>query len=312
MMKFSITIPAYKRVFLHEAIASCLAQTYADFELVIVDDDSPEDLFAVVKEFHDERIRYYRNEKNCGAIDVVDNWNKCLEYAEGDYIICMGDDDRLLPNYLTEYVNLMEKYPNLGVYHAWTELIDEHSNYVDIQSPRPEWESEYSLLWNRWNGRNKQYIGDFCFNVKRLRENGGFYKLPLAWSSDDITAVIAARKEGIANTQCVTFQYRVSLQTITNQGRYDVKVKAIDMERQWYKEFLQNCPNDEVDRKFYLSICKMFECYFNKKIARTIGMDVQQNVFRIIHWFRVRKAFKLSGKMLLYSLCIGVKKGMLK
>lgn len=311
-MKFSITIPAYKRVFLHEAIASCLAQTYADFELVIVDDDSPEDLFAVVKEFRDERIRYYRNEKNCGAIDVVDNWNKCLEYAEGDYIICMGDDDRLLPNYLTEYVNLMEKYPNLGVYHAWTELIDEHSNYVDIQSPRPEWESEYSLLWNRWNGRNKQYIGDFCFNVKRLRENGGFYKLPLAWSADDITAVIAARKEGIANTQCVTFQYRVSLQTITNQGRYDVKVKAIDIERQWYKEFLQNSPNDEVDRKFYLSICKMFEWYFNKKIARTIGMDVQQNVFRIIHWFRVRKEFKLSGKMLLYSLCIGVKKGMLK
>lgn len=311
-MIFSITIPAYKKKFLQDAIESCLVQTYSNFELIIVDDASPEDLILIVEQFHDERIRYYRNEKNFGAIDVVDNWNKCLEYATGDYIICMGDDDKLLPNCLEKYIRLMEKYPDLGVYHAWAELIDENSKYIDIQAPRPEWESGYSLLWNRWNGRNKQYIGDFCFNVKRLRENGGFYKLPLAWSSDDITAVIAAKNGGIANTQCITFQYRVNSQTITNQGRYDVKVMAVNMERQWYQNFLQDSPKNEIERKFYLSICKMLDKYFNKKIARTIGMDVQQNVFRIIHWFRVRKEFKLSGKMLLYSLFIAIKKGKLK
>ena len=56
-MMFSITIPAYKRAYLHEAIESCLAQTYFNFELVIVDDASPEDLYSIVEEFHDERIR---------------------------------------------------------------------------------------------------------------------------------------------------------------------------------------------------------------------------------------------------------------
>lgn len=77
-MKFSILLPAYKKKYLYECIESCLAQTYSDFEIIIVDDASPEDLKAVVGQFSDIRIRYYRNEKNCGALHVVDNWNICL------------------------------------------------------------------------------------------------------------------------------------------------------------------------------------------------------------------------------------------
>ena len=99
-MEFSITIPAYKAKYLNECIDSILAQTYKDFELVIVNDASPEDLDSIVNQYIDSRIRYYVNEKNCGAINVVDNWNKCLEYAKGEFIICMGDDDKLMPNCL--------------------------------------------------------------------------------------------------------------------------------------------------------------------------------------------------------------------
>ena len=83
-MRFSVTIPAYKGKYLRECIDSVLAQTFTDFELVIVNDASPEDLGAIVNSYHDERVRYYVNETNCGAVDVVDNWNKCLEYATGD------------------------------------------------------------------------------------------------------------------------------------------------------------------------------------------------------------------------------------
>ena len=81
---FTVTIPAYKRKFFKEAIVSILEQTYPNWELVIVDDASPEDLNSVVREFDDSRIKYYRNDKNIGAENVVENWNKCLNYAKGD------------------------------------------------------------------------------------------------------------------------------------------------------------------------------------------------------------------------------------
>ena len=115
MTKFSVLIPAYKRKYLKEAIDSILLQTYCHFELIIVDDASPEDIKSVIAEYHDDRIRYFRNEKNCGAINVVDNWNICLAYTQGDYVICMGDDDRMLPCCLEEYCNLIEKYPGIGL-----------------------------------------------------------------------------------------------------------------------------------------------------------------------------------------------------
>ena len=103
-MKISVVIPAYKSLFLDKAICSVVYQTYPNWELVIVDDCSPEDIHNIVKPYlSDSRIRYYRNKSNCGAINLVDNWNICLSYCTGDYVICMGDDDILFPYCLEEY-----------------------------------------------------------------------------------------------------------------------------------------------------------------------------------------------------------------
>jgi len=283
-MKISISIPAYKRTYLKEAIDSCLAQTNQDFELIIVNDASPEDLDSIVNSYSDDRIRYYKNEKNCGAINVVDNWNKCLEYATGDYVICMGDDDRLLPNCLEEYARLIEKYPGLGVYHAWTEIIDEKGDPKKITVARPEYESVYSLIWHRMICRNQQFIGDFLFDITRLRSNGGFYKLPLAWGSDDISVVIAAKPNGIANTQTLTFQYRQNGETITSTGNSQIKVKALFQQKQWYDSFLLVQPTNTLDLIYYNEIRLSINHYYKKQIANVVANDFKSNILNIFVW----------------------------
>lgn len=225
-MKFSITIPAYKQKYLNEAIESCLAQTYKDFELIIVDDASPEDLKSVVERFQDSRIRYYRNEKNCGALKVVDNWNISLGYATGDYVICMGDDDRLLPNCLEEYSRLIEKYPDLDIYHGMTEIIDENSRVTNMQEARPEREGIYSMIIGRLRNCRMQYIGDWLFKRTALEQLNGYVNMPMAWGSDDLTAYIVAKNKGVANTQIPVFQYRINSLTISNSGHYREKTKV--------------------------------------------------------------------------------------
>lgn len=224
-MKFSITIPAYKQKYLYEAIESCLAQTYKDFELIIVDDASPEDLKSVVDRCQDSRIRYYRNEKNCGAMNVVDNWNICLGYAKGDYVICMGDDDRLLPNCLEEYSKLIEKYPDLDIYHGMTEIIDENGNVTNMQEARPEREGMYSMISGRLRNSRLQYIGDWLFKRTVLEQLNGYVNMPMAWGSDDLTSYTIAKNKGVANTQRPVFQYRISSLTISNSGHYREKAK---------------------------------------------------------------------------------------
>jgi len=306
-MKFSLTIPAYKSRYLAETIESILSQTYKDFELIIVDDCSPEDLWSVVSRFDDKRIRYYRNETNCGSVNVVDNWNICLGYCRGDYVICVGDDDRLLPCCLEEYAKLISKYPRLAVYHAWAELIDENSEFLSITMPRTEYESCMSLLWNRWNSYSNQYIGDFCYDVNQLRLDGGYYKLPMAWASDDISAVRAARIGGIANTQVLCFQYRQSKYTISSIGAAKVKAEALLMEYNWYNGFLNKyVPDvDTTDEKFYLSVKNEFDQRFRDKFKGLLASDMKDNPLHLFYWLGKHTQYHLSIIRVLYAFKVG-------
>lgn len=294
-IKFSVLIPAYKKKYLRECIESILAQTYSIFELVIVNDASPEDLDSVVCTFADEKIRYVKNEQNCGAVNVVDNWNKCLEYAEGDYVICMGDDDRLLPNCLEEYVKMINTYPNLDVYHAWTEIINEKSEVFQIQEPRPEIESVYSMIWGRMHGR-KQYIGDFLFKTDRLKAIGGFYKLPLAWGSDDITAFLAAEKYGIANSQIPLFQYRDSAITLSSSSNNaEHKFDGIKKYKMWMDVFLEQRPNNQHDKVLYDDIIRCRSFFYEDQFSSIICQDLAYNsLLRWNYWKSRGAEFELN------------------
>lgn len=302
-MKFSILIPAYKAKYLKECIGSILKQTYTDFEVIVVNDASPENLESIVYSFNDKRIQYFINQKNCGAVNVVDNWNICLNHAQGEYVICMGDDDCLLPTCLEEYVKLIERYPNLGIYHAWTEIIDENSNVTRMQEPRPEREGVYSMMWGRWLNRI-QYIGDFLFERKLLIENGGFYKLPLAWASDDISTYIAAKKNGIANMQVPGFQYRVNSQSISKIGNVEIKLEAITKEEEWYKSFLSKKEAyNNVESIYYNMLIKRLPIMIAKKRIYTISLDIAYNGFsRIFHYINNMMKYHLTFKMILYAI----------
>ena len=301
-MKYSIAIPAYKSKFLQECIISVLSQTYEDFELIIVNDASPERIDEIVSEFNDQRIKYFINNENCGAVNLVDNWNKCLQYASGDFFICMGDDDRLLPNCLEEYNNLISEYPYLNIYHGWTEIIDENSEIITMQEPRPLTECVYSMMWNRWKYRN-QYIGDFLFRTDALKSTGGFYKLPLAWGSDDITTYIIAKDKGIANTQTPVFQYRRNSYTISSVGNSEWKLIAIKEDYIWSKEFLKNPPSDMISKVYWDNLCTMAYPRYQRRKRNTLEKDIINGGYkRLAFWFRKKKKYDINNILLLKLL----------
>lgn len=305
-MLYSILIPAFKTQYLNECIESVLSQTYSDFELVIVNDASPENLDVVVNGFSDPRIHYYKNEIGFGAEHVVGNWNRCLELAKGDYVICMGDDDKLMPTCLEQYKQLIEKYPNLDVYHARFDLIDENSqihrvNYVD---KRDEYESTYDLLKNRFNGRY-QFIGDYLFRTSFLREKGGFVDFPCAWFSDEISVAMCAGKKGIANTQKVGFCYRISDRTISNNTKMtDLKLDAADFAKEWYSSFISN--NEGFNNYQREKLNKMMHSRIKKSKNACIAYDMS---FHLISGYEKWKSQITKGELLiiwLYALRLKV------
>lgn len=306
-MKFSVAIPAFKTIFLEKAIRSVLSQTYNDFELIIVDDCSPENIKEIVSRFNDKRIRYYRNEKNCGAIRVVDNWNICLNYARGEYVICMGDDDMLAPEALAEYSRLSTLYPNISLLHSRVIIINENDVPISITQERPELESHLSFIYSRMQGR-VQFIGDFCFKTEKLRSVGGFYFLPLAWASDDISSFICSDK-GVANTNIPTFFYRINQYTISTNGKTNIKLEAINKEQDWYEDYFRNYKANTLIEKLELKeIKKNITKSFIKKRSRTIGVDMSANCLSFFKWIFYRKKYRLNSKVLLLSVIEYLKK----
>jgi glycosyltransferase involved in cell wall biosynthesis len=92
---FTICLPAYNAALvIGDTIRSVLAQTWQDFEVVVVDDCSTDDTERAVRSFGDDRIRYYRNSANLG---LPGNLTKCAELARGEYLYLLGNDDILSP-----------------------------------------------------------------------------------------------------------------------------------------------------------------------------------------------------------------------
>lgn len=286
---FTIAIPAYKALFLEEAIRSILNQSYKSFELVIVDDCSHENLGKIVSKFGDSRIRYYRNEKGFGAEHVVGNWNRCLEYSKGDYFICMGDDDKLKPDCLQNLADLINKYPDVDVCYSRTELIDEYSNVITVLDYRKERESVYEMIWNRWNG-GSMFVGNYCYKTSGLKDRGGFYDLPYAWGADAISAYEAAMATGIANTSDVGFQYRKNIHSISSSSQnIEGKVNAIQKEKMWFQNFFQNEADNEKDQMILEKLRTGFDRHFVHMLSAEIIYGMKENLFnQLMYWVKHR------------------------
>ena len=104
--KVTVCIPTYNRAgILPYAVDSVLNQTYADFELLICDDASPDNTADVVAQWNDPRIRYIRHPQN---IKRSRNMRSGYEAAKGEYFIKFDDDDALTPTFLEKAIAALE------------------------------------------------------------------------------------------------------------------------------------------------------------------------------------------------------------
>lgn len=116
--KVSILIPVYNRKdFIAECIQSALNQTFADFEIIVVDNASVDGTWEICQKFaaEDQRIRIFKNDSNIGP---VRNWMRCAQEAKGGLSKILFSDDCLEPNCLSEMVAKLDDLEVALVYCA--------------------------------------------------------------------------------------------------------------------------------------------------------------------------------------------------
>ncbi len=109
----SILMPVYKTAsYLQEAIDSMLSQRFSDFELIVLNDCSPDDAEDILDRYDDPRIVRYRGERNQGLANVL---NVGMDMARGRYIARMDSDDISLPERFETQVNYLETHPDIDL-----------------------------------------------------------------------------------------------------------------------------------------------------------------------------------------------------
>ena len=109
----SILMPVYKTSqYLREAMDSVLSQTFTDFELIVLNDCSPDNAEEILDEYKDPRIVRYLGKENVGLANVL---NVGMQMARGKYIARMDSDDLSMPNRLEVQVDYLERHPDIDL-----------------------------------------------------------------------------------------------------------------------------------------------------------------------------------------------------
>lgn len=113
MVFFSVVIPLYnKAAYIEETLKSVLNQTFTNYEIIIINDESTDESQTIVNQFNDKRIRLF-NQKNQGVSAAR---NLGIEKSTGKLIAFLDADDYWFPNHLQELSNLYHDFPNCGMY----------------------------------------------------------------------------------------------------------------------------------------------------------------------------------------------------
>jgi glycosyltransferase involved in cell wall biosynthesis len=210
--EISIIMPLFNSApFVKEAVESLLAQTFRDFELLVVDDGSSDGSPGIVESFADDRIRLLRGGESRGPAEAR---NRGLAEARGRTVVFFDSDDAARPGLLEELTDFLAAHPDCDMVGAWSEVIDEQGvpsapgqGYGD----RPEKLASNLLFYNCLP------TSGLC--IRRACLEGLQFDGTLTVASDyDLWArLVVAHKTGVLPRTLA--RYRVHAQNITHRKK---------------------------------------------------------------------------------------------
>lgn len=218
MPKISVVMPTYNaEKYIKEAIDSILLQTYKNFELLVIDDNSKDSTLDILKSYDDERIKVIQGD--CEGLAAA--LNKGIREAKGEYIARMDADDVSLPERFEKQVKFLEEHPDISLVGSWQKYIgNDNKIHKTLQTPD---EVKIAMLFGC----------DLChstimFKKKDFVDNNLFYDISSPQEDFELWSR-AVHILKFANLQEILGLYRVTGESVTDNKvniieDYEVKI----------------------------------------------------------------------------------------
>jgi len=210
--KVTVLIAVYNgERFLREALDSVLAQTFTDFELLVVNDGSTDETATILESYSDGRIRIITNRRNIG---VVGSLRRGLNYARGEYIARIDADDIALPERLEKQVEYLDLHPEVGMVSSRCLVIDGDGRLVSSSSAQTPEEIYYLLAFH-----DPIYNPTVTFRKALVLSLGGYGDDSVNRVEDYDLWVRISRRAKIVELDEILAQYRIHSANLTNTFR---------------------------------------------------------------------------------------------
>lgn len=205
--RVSILMPVFNVApFLREAMDSILNQTYQDFELIVLNDCSPDNSEEILDSFSDSRIVRYLGEENVGLANVL---NIGLKMAKGEFIARMDSDDISLPMRLEKQVSYLDAHPEVDLVSAGMQRFGDSERIISYTTDFEE------VKFNAMSFSPLLHASSM-WRRKRFLDKELFYRQEMVPSEDyDLWARALAKRLVLVNIPDVLYGYRTHAAQVT-------------------------------------------------------------------------------------------------
>lgn len=217
----AIVIPAYKGQFLSRTLDSLVNQSLQAFHVYIGDDNSPDNIEALVAPYRDKlQFTYKKFGENRGGSDLAAHWNRCIEMSGTEsWIWILPDDDVPSPECVKVFLRTVtDSKSQTSLYRFQTVHIDEEDRLIRRVPACPPLERATDFVIRKLRFERNSSVAEYIFSKQAFGATGGFLSLPLAWGSDDMLWVNLALAEGITTLPAGVVSLRQSRLNISSAG----------------------------------------------------------------------------------------------
>ncbi|GAB4374193.1 MAG: hypothetical protein Kow00121_18270 [Elainellaceae cyanobacterium] len=273
----SVIIPCYKQAhYLGEAIESVLTQTYSHYEIIVVDDGSPDNTAEVAARYP---VRYIWQE-NQGLSGAR---NTGIRASQGQYLVFLDADDRLTPNALRAGLNCFHTYPEAAFVSGHHRYIKGDGSLLNEYPPEPIDDDHYMALLKR------NYIGMHATVMyqRSVFDTVGLFDTSLKSCEDYDLYLRIASKLPIHRHHEITAEYRWHDANMTNNSRRMLTSALTALRSQW--EYVQHKPQYV---QAYRAGNRFWRNYFGQQLLNRVGKS-----FSTGQW---QQGFNETGFLLRY------------